>query len=183
MACSGSSKYSDETEISKTQKYVTPSTKKLDIKNLLNAHNKARKQVGVANLTWSNTLEENAKEWASYLKSNKKCGLLHRPSTGPHKQKYGENLFYFGPQRWSNGKIKQQQLSGQFVVNKWVSEKNNYDLASNTCKAGSVCGHYTQVVWEKSTQLGCAAVACNNKAQVVVCNYDPPGNFSGQRPF
>lgn len=183
IACNGSSTYSNDAGTSKNLKYVTSSAKKLNIENILNAHNKARQKAGVPNLLWSNTLEKYAQEWAAYLKSNKQCGLLHRPSTGSQKQKYGENLFYLGPVKWSNGKIAQQQLSEQLVVNKWLGEKSNYDITSNTCKAGSVCGHYTQVMWKKSTQLGCAAVACNNQAQVVVCNYDPPGNFSGQRPF
>ena len=183
IACSGSSEYSSETDSTKTQKHITPSKQNLDNKNILNAHNKARKQEGVANLIWSDTLEKYAAEWAEYLKLNNKCDLLHRPHTGPNKQKYGENLFYSGSEKWPSGKKTQQKLSEQLVVDKWVSEKNNYDITSNTCKAGSVCGHYKQVVWKKSTQLGCAAAACTNQAQIIVCNYDPVGKFIGQRPF
>ncbi|CAI0401133.1 unnamed protein product [Linum tenue] len=32
--------------------------------------------------------------------------------------------------------------------------------------------------------LGCARVVCNgNKGTIVICNYDPPGNVRGQRPY
>ncbi|CAN0921006.1 Pathogenesis-related protein 1 [Linum grandiflorum] len=37
----------------------------------------------------------------------------------------------------------------------------------------------------KSVQmLGCARVKCNgNKGTIVICNYSPPGNFRGRRPY
>ena len=61
-----------------------------------------------------------------------------------------------------------------------------YDHDSNTCSApeGESCGHYTQVVWRASTSIGCARVVCNNNRGVfITCNYNPPGNFNGERPF
>jgi len=75
------------------------------------------------------------------------------------------------------------------VVDSWVSEAKDYDYAANSC-AGT-CGHYTQVVWRKSTKLGCAVANCSKNSpfsgftqwQFWVCNYDPPGNFNGQKPY
>ncbi|EEE50692.1 hypothetical protein OsJ_30952 [Oryza sativa Japonica Group] len=50
--------------------------------------------------------------------------------------------------------------------------------------ASWVCGHYTQVVWRKSVRIGCARVVCAaNRGVFITCNYDPPGNFNGERPF
>ncbi|CAH1441532.1 unnamed protein product [Lactuca virosa] len=46
-----------------------------------------------------------------------------------------------------------------------------------------MCGHYTQVVWRNSVRLGCARVQCNNDAWFVTCNYDPPGNYVGEKPY
>ena len=54
-----------------------------------------------------------------------------------------------------------------------------------------VCGHYTQLVWRNSTLLGCAYARCtsNSPFQGVptwdfwVCDYSPPGNWVGQRPY
>ena len=40
-------------------------------------------------------------------------------------------------------------------------------------------GHYTQVVWAKTTKLGCGYIYQNAK-HTVVCNYNPAGNFISQ---
>jgi hypothetical protein len=68
-------------------------------------------------------------------------------------------------------------------VSDWVSEQKNYDAAANKCKAGAVCGHFTQVVSKLSSQVGCAVARDGPRREVWVCNYDPPGNFVGERPF
>ena len=43
-------------------------------------------------------------------------------------------------------------------------------------------GHYTQMVWRETTALGCGEAICN-KTLIVACNYDPPGNYIGRRPY
>ena len=70
----------------------------------------------------------------------------------------------------------------------WASEASNYDYASNACSG--TCGHYTQIVWRGSTELGCGIASCSKNSPFsgfsdwtfVVCNYDPPGN-SGGKPY
>jgi len=183
VACGGAPKDVSNSAVSKKQLSIVSSNTKINTQNILKAHNQARKVEGVSGLAWSDSLAEYAQEWANSLKSNNNCALEHRPSSGAFKQKYGENLFYLGPVKWSNGKTTPQKLSEKEVVKKWVGEKANYDPSSNKCNAGSVCSHYTQVVWGKSTQFGCAVAACSNQSQVVVCNYNPAGNIAGQRPF
>lgn len=77
------------------------------------------------------------------------------------------------------------------VVNSWTSEKANYTYSSNTCGANKTCGHYTQVVWRDSLRLGCGQKTCTTGSPFIgfptwqfwVCDYDPPGNFGGQRPY
>lgn len=70
------------------------------------------------------------------------------------------------------------------AVSSWVQEKQYYDCGSNACAAGQVCKHYTQVVWGSTTKAGCAAVACDGQGGTfIVCEYDPPGNLVGQRPY
>lgn len=64
----------------------------------------------------------------------------------------------------------------------WAAEEQHYDAEANTCAEGQLCGHYTQVVWANSGNLGCAMATCGS-GRVWVCNYDPPGNWAGQRPF
>ncbi|KAL5560880.1 hypothetical protein UlMin_030627 [Ulmus minor] len=130
----------------------------------LNAHNSARDQVSVDHLTWDDTVAAYAQNYANQRQGD--CNLVH--SGGP----YGENL------AWSSG-----DLSGTAAVGLWVAEKDDYDYNSNTCAAGKVCGHYTQVVWRNSVRVGCAKVRCNNGGTFIGCNYDPPGNYVGQRPY
>jgi len=41
-------------------------------------------------------------------------------------------------------------------------------------------GHFTQVVWKGSTELGIGKASGRNGGTFVVANYNPPGNFGGQ---
>lgn len=129
----------------------------------LNAHNAARSQVTVANIIWDNTVAAYALNYANSRISN--CDLVH--SNGP----YGENL--------AKGS---GSFTGAAAVNLWVAEKPYYDYASNSCVGGQ-CLHYTQVVWRNSVRVGCARVKCTNGWWFVSCNYDPPGNYIGERPY
>ena len=77
------------------------------------------------------------------------------------------------------------------VVERWAAEAASYDYASDTC-AVQECGHYTQIVWRQSTGVGCAWKSCQTGSPFPsgespwlfwVCDYAPPGNFVGQRPY
>ena len=129
----------------------------------LNAHNAARAQVGVKPLTWSNSLAAYAEQYAR--KRIADCKLEH--STGP----YGENIAEAS-----------YAITGSKAVELWVDEKPNYNYQLNKCVGGQ-CGHYTQVVWRNSLQVGCARVKCNSGWWFVTCNYNPPGNYVGERPY
>ncbi|MFL5445126.1 MAG: CAP domain-containing protein, partial [Myxococcales bacterium] len=79
------------------------------------------------------------------------------------------------------------------VVAAWASEAADYDYAANTCAEGKQCGHYTQLVWRATTRAGCAHKLCTvnwpfapappGSWDFWVCDYEPPGNFVGQRPY
>jgi pathogenesis-related protein 1 len=73
-------------------------------------------------------------------------------------------------------------MSAAEVVNLWVGEGRSYNRAANRCAPGAVCGHYTQVVWRSTRRLGCAVAHCAD-SEIWVCNYDPPGNYVGHRPY
>lgn len=77
------------------------------------------------------------------------------------------------------------------VVRLWAEEAANYEYQTDTCASGKVCGHYTQIVWRDTTQVGCAKVTCDSlanqdqlgRADLWVCNYLPGGNIVGERPY
>ncbi|KAI3715929.1 hypothetical protein L6452_22919 [Arctium lappa] len=127
-------------------------------------HNEARAKVGVQPLTWNKTLAAYARGYA--LQRLGDCNLEH--SKGPFGENLAEGYGY--------------QFSAVDAVNLWVGEKQHYDYESNSC-VGGACLHYTQVVWRDSIHLGCARVRCHNDWRFVICSYDPPGNYLGQRPY
>ena len=130
---------------------------------MLDAHNAIRARVGVPPLVWSDQLAQVAQDWANHLIAT--GGFSHRPNN-----RYGENIYTI-----SGGIASPAQ-----VVGYWAREARGYDVRSNTCSG--VCGHYTQIVWGKTRAVGCA-VATDRRREVWVCNYDPPGNIIGYRPY
>ena len=79
-----------------------------------------------------------------------------------------------------------------FVVTGWGAEYVDYSWVTNTCAAGKVCGHYTQVVWRTTTKVGCAMATCSVNSpwgaafptwDFFVCDYEPPGNWVGEKPY
>ncbi|RWS23785.1 hypothetical protein B4U80_01425 [Leptotrombidium deliense] len=66
------------------------------------------------------------------------------------------------------------------VVDKWYKEKPNYNPRNPVLTMDA--GHYTQLVWKATTQLGCAIASHCRYKHVVVCNYYPPGNYRGKFP-
>ncbi len=141
------------------------------------AHNKFRKEVGVPDLKWSTSLGEIAQAYADKQKTNK-CKMKHSGAKG-----LGENIYWASAISYSNGTSKPQNITSTKVTDAWGSEKANYTYSSNSCASGKVCGHYTQVVWKDSTEVGCGKAVCADNSQFWVCNYTPPGNYNGQKPY
>ncbi len=131
-------------------------------KEALNAHNKWRKQVGVPPLRWSNQLAKYASDCAKKITAQ--GGKLEHCRTG-------ENLFWASGRRWSPSE----------VVDRWGKEVKNYNYSTNSCSGGE-CKHYTQIVWRDSKEVGCG-VSRSGREEVWVCNYNPPGNFIGRKPY
>ncbi|HMQ70452.1 MAG TPA: CAP domain-containing protein [Ignavibacteria bacterium] len=131
-----------------------------EYQEILDRNNYWRSQLGIAPLVWSDELSASAQEWVNEL-SAKGCVLKHK---GP-----GENL-YMGSE------------SGKDAVDLWASERKdfNYDTwADNWQKVG----HYTQLIWENSKKVGCAKVKCSDGSYIWLCKYDPPGNYTSQKPY
>ncbi|KAF3487224.1 hypothetical protein F2Q69_00052066 [Brassica cretica] len=117
-------------------------------------------------MVWNETLATYAQSYA--YERARDCVMKH--SSGP----YGENL----AAGWGT-------MNGPVATEYWMTEKDNYEYATNTCDGGEgVCGHYTQIVWRDSVRLGCGSVRCKNDEYIwVICSYDPPGIYIGQRPY
>jgi uncharacterized protein YkwD len=117
----------------------------------LSTHNALRAKHGVPALSWSGKLAGIAQDYAN------KCVFEHNNSG------YGENLAQASDPNVSS------------MINDWYSEISAYDFASGT---GNGTGHFTQVVWKSTTQVGCGIAQCTDGA-ILVCNYSPAGNMQG----
>ena len=135
------------------------------MKGIVERHNHWRKEVGIGPLKWSDKLAKVAQGWAN-KQSKKDCGCVHSPD-----DKYGENIYC------SEG----IDSDPKDIVDDWASEKEYYDHVKGRCKGGE-CGHYTQIVWQKTTEVGCGMAKCGGK-EIWVCNYNPPGNYVNQKPY
>jgi pathogenesis-related protein 1 len=151
---------------------------------MLAAHNRARAKVGAPPLRWSSELARYAQKWADHMARD--CSLEHR-SAG----RYGENLGA------AASNTSAPRSSPEQVVANWVAEKACWkygtfrrgDQCRSSCASrlrSTGCGHYTQVAWSKTRQVGCGRATCSKRGmhwEFWVCNYDPRGNVVGEKPY
>lgn len=141
-----------------------------EAQQFLNAHNAARREVGVGAAQWSPQLAKWAQKQADRIA--KSGNFSHTPNPP-----YGENLG-----------IGTGNYTPVDAANRWIAEKQHFRRGSAAViSGGRVTGHYTQVVWRESTQVG-AGKAIVTKGQwrgatVVVGAYNPRGNMNGRAPF
>jgi uncharacterized protein YkwD len=135
------------------------------IREMLDSHNKVRRERQIPPLIWSTRLEALAQEWAGHLSA---IGTLEHDRS----RRVGQNLFV------SYGR----RVSPAFVVGDWAGESKDYDERRFKCASGRVCGHFTQIIWRETKEVGCG-VAGGNDGQFWVCYYSPPGNVIGDKPY
>ena len=138
---------------------------------ILAAHNRYRKAVGVPPLQWSEHLARAAQTWANVLNLN--LQFAHDTQV----QSQGENL-------WMG-------TTGAFtltdMIDGWGSEKQSFrnGIFPDVSATGSWSdvGHYTQMIWRSTTKVGCGGVAGSDGNYRFVCRYSPPGNIIGERVY
>jgi uncharacterized protein YkwD len=125
-----------------------------EIEQWVHYHNQYRLKHQVAPVTWSATVAKSAQAFAD------ECPQNHSNSG------YGENL------AWGYPSIRS-------VVTAWYSEEQSYNY--NAPGFSATTGHFTQVVWKGTKEIGCALrKECSGWPTTWVCQYSPPGNYIGQ---
>jgi hypothetical protein len=170
---------------------LQPSYAQLDANSqtaLLDLHNRERTAVRLPQVTWSNSLATDAQNWANYLASLN-LRPYRPPDLGdipPHSNfetngRQGENL------AWGT----KGGFSAATLAQGWANEKPNYvpgspvtrglgfELASDGSR---VYGHYTQMVWRTTTEIGCG-IASDANQDYLVCRYLQAGNYPGQAAY
>ena len=135
--------------------------------DILNNHNYHRKQHQVGSLSRSSDLESIAQKYAEKLASD---GALSHSNALYNGEWMGENLC-----------AQYYSVNGTEASEMWYNEVKDYNY--NKPGFSSDTGHFTQVVWKDTTQIGCGA-ACNEKNFCpIVCNYFPGGNNGGTNEY
>ncbi|KAF8065729.1 alpha-mannosidase [Scenedesmus sp. PABB004] len=138
---------------------------------LLDKHNAFRARYGAPPLTWSAKLATSAQAYADICANGQ---LAH--------SQLGQNLGFTG------GDLAPDSMATSMATQfkGWTDDEASlYDYNKPVLDARY--GHFTQVVWYSSTQIGCgyktkcsfpsAPVADFKVADFTVCHFDPPGNF------
>eukprot|EP00795_Rhopilema_esculentum_P014681 gene14681-5774_t len=73
-----------------------------------------------------------------------------------------------------------QELTGRKATEMWYDEIKDYNFSKPGFSSGT--GHFTQVVWVDSIELGVGKATAPNGMQFVVARYYPPGNILGRFP-
>ncbi len=164
---------------------------------ILNLHNQERTAVNVnppiPQVTWSASIATDAQNWAQYLASLN-LRPYRPPDLGqipPHSDwrtngNQGENL------AWGS----KGAFTAATLAQGWANEKGNCFPGCQIPADGSlsqfsqpcpqddcrVFGHYTQMVWRATTQIGCGLASDANQ-DYLVCRYSPSGNYRGQAAY
>ncbi|WP_240913907.1 CAP domain-containing protein [Sphingomonas sp. HDW15A] len=133
-------------------------------------HNRERAAYGSPPLGWDPALAAQAKKYAHELAAIGR--LLHSPKAQRPGQ--GENL-------WLGTR---GMFGTEAMVGSWAGEKRHFRRgvfpANSTTGNWRDIGHYSQMVWPRTTRLGCG-LASSARWDVLVCRYSPPGNQDGLR--
>ncbi|KAJ7392470.1 CRISP [Desmophyllum pertusum] len=122
-------------------------------------HNYYRRIHQVGDVTWSFQLLKKAKNWANYLAEN---------NLFKHESSNQGNLYL------SSGQPKEPCAEAVML---FYGEEKNYDYK----KPGATksAGHFTQVVWKSTKQIGAFSAIRKDGKTVVVFKYNPRGNVGG----
>jgi hypothetical protein len=135
-------------------------------------------------LTWSPLAATLAQGWAA------QCITEHNPALDTAG--FGETIYWYESDTIPD---LLTQLSGSAPVLSWASEASGFTYgpppACNPIAPNDTCGHYTQEVWATTTAIGCAVQICTQNSPypplpawaIVVCDYAPPGNYTGEDPY
>ena len=102
----------------------------------------------------------------------KRCKWEHSSSG------YGENLY-----------LNTSVATLEDAVDSWYNEFKHYNPVTGQCVQNEVCGHYTQIMSDRTTHVGCAIEQCDSMEGLdfggtfIVCNYSPFGNLVGSPPY
>ncbi|OAQ29104.1 PR-1-like protein [Linnemannia elongata AG-77] len=144
---------------------------------VLNSHNRLRRLLNVPPLVWDEALARKAQNALLICDMQRELVTDDRwPWVG------GNTYFLYTPVPWSTG------FNITEVVQAWSNECQDYIYGSEF----SYETDYTQLMWAKSTHVGCAGISYYrpdpyfptlNYVKSYYCAYGPGGNGVGELPY
>ncbi len=134
--------------------------KSIDIQSVVNRTNQIRQErYSDTNVIWNDILASSAQEYANTLALN--GDMKHSSNT-----LYSENLA-----------AAPHYISYTQATDWWYKEKAYYDYDTNSCHIGKGCGHYAQLIWKDTIEMGCgSAIYQAGKylgGTIIICHYNP----------
>ena len=134
-------------------------------KSALDSHNNYRARHHVGKLVLDKELCDIAQKYAEQLA---RTGSFQHSHNTFHGDNMGENLFAcYG-----------MKISGKMMTDDWYNEVNQYDFNNPGYISGT--GHFTQIVWRDSKNVGFGYAQARDGYYYGVANYYPAGNFIGE---
>ncbi|KAA0709781.1 Golgi-associated plant pathogenesis-related protein 1 [Triplophysa tibetana] len=152
--------YSEIKDYNFEQSGHQPKTDESFKKEFLETHNEYRRKHQAPDLTLSDKLCASAQLWADQIFSEK-C-MKHSATDN------GENIYY----AFSS---EPKKLTGKEPVDSWYSEIKDYNFKQSGYQQKT--GHFTQVVWKSTKEVG-VGLATDGHTVFVVGEYSPPGNIT-----
>ncbi len=125
--------------------------------------------MGVPRLVWSAKLAREAHVWARQMAADER--MYH--STAAQRGNTGENLW-----RGTKGYYDADAIMDAFLSERRMFRSGKFPDVSTTGQWSDV-GHYTQIIWRDTQEVGCAIVA-GARDDYLACRYYPSGNWIGQ---
>ncbi|KAL4737998.1 CAP domain-containing protein [Aspergillus similis] len=143
--------------------------------NVLYSHNIHRANHSSPDVTWSSDLESSAQVLAA------RCVYEH--DTSINGGGYGQNIGY-----GTSADEVAVMISNLMYNDEMGYYENLYGEATPDMTLFEKWGHFSQIVWKGTTEVGCATVSCPSLGNVdsatavpfTVCNYSPAGNYDGE---
>lgn len=143
---------------------------------IVDMHNEFRSKVQPSaafmhKVVWDETLSLVAENHSA------KCIVDHNPLL--KELRMGENIY-----------SDHEPFDAAKTMMEWFGEHEDYNFETNNCDEDRICDNYIQMVWAKSSRIGCAAHFCDptenlgpEKFTLFVCNYYPSGDIKTQKPY
>ena len=137
-----------------------------DVENeALQCHNDYRNKHHAPPLTINKELSAIAQQYADYLAKN---DIFEHSDNKYNNNPLGENLYM----------CSGTAITGKSMTTSWYNEIKDYDF--NKPGFSMQTGHFTQVIWKSTTQMGIGYAKSESGNYYGVANYYPAGNFTGE---